>query len=135
MKTSYLTAVLTITCLLGLGEAARAQDADKVVVNVPFEFVAGGKTLPSGTYSVSRLSPARSGLVIHSYGDSALLLPIVFDGTSAAQPTLSFEHVGDKYFLNRVETPAGVYTIAIPRAINKVARMKDDVTLSPSGSN
>jgi len=38
MKKSYLTAVLTLTCLLGLGISARAQDAEGVRVNVPFEF-------------------------------------------------------------------------------------------------
>jgi hypothetical protein len=46
MKTSYFTAVLTLTCLLGLGISAHAQDARGVVVNIPFEFVAGGATLP-----------------------------------------------------------------------------------------
>jgi hypothetical protein len=49
MKTSYFTAVLTLTCLLGLGISARAQDTEGVRVNVPFEFVAGGATLPAGT--------------------------------------------------------------------------------------
>ena len=42
MKKSYLTAVLTLTCMLGLGISARAQDTEGVRVNVPFEFVAGG---------------------------------------------------------------------------------------------
>jgi hypothetical protein len=35
MKKSYLTAVLTLTCLLGLGISARAQDTEGVRVNVP----------------------------------------------------------------------------------------------------
>ncbi len=30
MKKSYLTVVFTLTCLLGLGISARAQDADKI---------------------------------------------------------------------------------------------------------
>src|SRR6478672_4903127 len=33
-----LAVVLTLTCLLELGISARAQEVDKVVVNVPFEF-------------------------------------------------------------------------------------------------
>ncbi len=49
MKKSLFTVVLTMTCLLGLGISAHAQDASRVVVKVPFEFVAGGKTLPAGT--------------------------------------------------------------------------------------
>jgi hypothetical protein len=35
MKKSYLTVVLTLTCLLGLGISAHAQDVGKVAVNVP----------------------------------------------------------------------------------------------------
>src|SRR6266446_2041422 len=58
MKMSYFTVVLTLTCLLGLGLGAHAQDAGRVVVKVPFEFVAGGKTLPAGIYTIGRLSPA-----------------------------------------------------------------------------
>ena len=49
MKKSYLIAVLTLTCLLGLGISARAQDTEGVRVNIPFEFIAGGTTLPAGT--------------------------------------------------------------------------------------
>ena len=64
MKSSYLTVVLTLTCLLGLGESSRAQDIRKVVVNVPFEFVAGGQTLPAGKYTVSRTSENGQALVI-----------------------------------------------------------------------
>src|SRR5580704_4867056 len=102
MKSSYLSVVLTLTCLLGLGESSRAQDTRKVVVNVPFEFVAGAATLPAGTYTVSGVSGVtRSGPVfIRSYEKSALLLPIVFDGASAGHAQFDFERVGDRNFLS-----------------------------------
>ncbi|HMJ21149.1 MAG TPA: hypothetical protein VK513_04550, partial [Terriglobales bacterium] len=81
MKKSLLAVVLTLTCLLGLGISARAQDLDKVVVNVPFEFVAGGQTLPAGEYNVSRVSDqAFPALAIRSYDNNAFLLPMFFDG-------------------------------------------------------
>ena len=35
MKKSLLTVVLPLTCLLGLGVSARAQEVDKLAVNVP----------------------------------------------------------------------------------------------------
>jgi hypothetical protein len=79
-----LAVVLTLTCLLELGISARAQEVDKVVVNVPFEFVAGGQTLPAGTYRVSRASDQTfRALVIQSYDNSAVLLPMFFGGVSA----------------------------------------------------
>ena len=136
MKTSYFTAVLTLTCLLGVGISARAQDTEGVRVKVPFEFVAGGKTLPAGTYTIGRLSlDAYSGIAISSYGYDALMLPIVVDGTPAGQPKLSFEHVGGKYFLSEVGTPGGIYTFALPRAMGALAQAKDQGTVSSSGTN
>jgi hypothetical protein len=136
MKKSYLIVVLTLTCLLGLSRGAHAQDASRIVVNVPFDFVAGGETLPAGMYSVSRVSTeAQPDLVIRSDDKSALLLPIVFDGVPAEQAKLGFEHVGDRYFLSKVETLAGVYRIGIPRAMTRVAQTKDHGTMSSSGTN
>jgi hypothetical protein len=135
MKKSYSIILLTLTCLVGLGTSARAQDARTVVVNVPFEFVAGGQTLPAGKYTISRVSQFQQALVIHSDKDGGLMLPIVFDGVTANHAELSFEHAGDKYFLSEVGTPAGNYSMPIPRAMTKVAQMKDNSTMSPSGSN
>jgi hypothetical protein len=143
MKKSFLTVVFTLTCLLGLGISARAQDVDKLAVNVPFDFVAGGETLPAGTYSVSRVAPeVNRTLVIRSNDNSVFLLPIFFDGSpvsvngvSADRTELGFEHVGDKYFLSKVETFGGVYAIRTPRAMTQVAQIKDHSTGSPSGSN
>ncbi len=119
MKKSYLTAVFMLMCLLGVGVSARAQDADAVVVSVPFEFVAGGATLPAGEYRVSRINPGiNRELAISGYNKgSAFLLPLTFDEAAAAsgQPTLSFEHVGGKYFLGRIKTLSGVYTMPASR--------------------
>ena len=137
MKKSYLIAVLTLTCLLGLGISARAQDTEGVRVNITFEFIAGGATLPAGTYSVGRLSSVdtSSDIAIASYGNSAFVLPMAVDGTPAEQPKLSFEHVGDKYFLSKAETPGGVYTFAVPRAMVTLAQKKDHSAVSSSGVN
>jgi len=115
MKKSYLTTVLMLMCLLGVGVSARAQNADAVVVNVPFEFVAGGATLPAGEYRVSRVNPGvNRELAISGYNKgSAFLLPLAHDDGAAGanEPTLSFEHVGDKYFLTKIKTLGGVYTM------------------------
>jgi hypothetical protein len=135
MKKSCLSVVLTMICLLGLGAGARAQDAGKVVSNVPFEFVVGGVTLPAGVYTVGKASTeAYSGLVlIRSQDKGALLLPIAFDEAPAGRAEFDFEHVGDRYFLSKIETPQGVYTFRTPRAITKVAQVKDHGTVTYSG--
>ena len=136
MNKSYLTAVLTLACMLGVGISARAQETEGVRVNVPFEFVAGRTTLPAGTYRVGRLSvDAHSGIAISGYNNSAFVLPMVVAATNTEQPKLSFEHVGGKYFLSEIDTPAGVYTLMLPRAMVELVQVKDQGTVSSSGAN
>src|SRR5215467_13144921 len=116
MKKQHLTVVLTLACILGLGIVAQAQESE-VVTKVPFDFVVGGKTLPAGTYSVQRASSVwDSHLIIRNSESAAFLLPVAFDNVgSGEQAQLSFEHVGDKYFLSKVRTLGGVYTIGTPK--------------------
>lgn len=126
MKKSYLTVVLTLTCLLGLGVSARAQDTEGVRVKVRFEFVAGGTTLPAGTYTVGRLSAdASSGIAIRGNEHGVLVLPMVAEGTPAEQFKVRFEHVGGKYFLSEADTVGGIYTFALPRTMVALAQVKD----------
>jgi hypothetical protein len=134
MKKSYVAAVLMFMCLLGVAVSARAQDADAVVVSVPFEFVAGGTTLPAGEYRLSRVNPAvNRELAINGYSKgNAFLLPVAFDNGPANEPTLSFEHVGGKYFLSRIKTLSGVYTMPASREMVMLAQMN---TPSPSTSS
>jgi hypothetical protein len=143
MKRSYLTAVLMLTCLLGVGVSARAQDADAVVVSVPFEFVAGGATLKPGEYRVSRLNPGGNReLAIRGYNTGgALLLPLEYDGdnankgTRSNQPTLSFEHVGGKYFLSKITTLEGVYTLSPQREMIMLGQVNTPAPVHSSGTN
>jgi hypothetical protein len=137
MNKLYVTALLTLTCLCGLVVKAHAQDPDGVVVKVPFEFVAGERTMPAGTYSIGRISSVdpHSGLIIRDYDNSVLVLPTLVETASAQQPALSFEHVEGKYFLSKVETLGGTYAIPVPRAISAVAQVRNHSSVSASGSN
>jgi hypothetical protein len=137
MKTLHVTALLVLTCLLGLGVGAHAQDVDGVVVTVPFDFVAGGATLPAGEYRIHRVdSGSNRELIIYSYRNGgAFVLPVAFDGVLSNQPTLGFEHVGGRYFLSRIRTAGGVYTMTTPPARIALAQAKSRNTSSPSGSN
>jgi hypothetical protein len=139
MKRSYFAALLTLACVLGIGMKAHAQDVDKVVVTVPFEFVAGGTTLPAGEYTISRVYPGLNReLVISSYHKkSALLVPLMFeDGSDAdGQPTLRFEHINGRYFLSAVRTPGGVYSMTMPRKMTVLARTNNQSAMPPTGNN
>ena len=60
---------------------------------------------------------------------------MVVDGTPAKQMKLDFEHVGDKYFLTEADTPAGVYTFALPKAMVALAQANDQGTVSSGGTH
>ena len=137
MKKSYLTAVLMLTCVLGVGVSARAQDADAVVVSVPFEFVAGGATLPAGKYRISRVNPGvNRDLAIKGYDNgNAFLLPLAFDNGPSDGPTVSFERVGGKYFLSKIKTPSGVYTMQASREMIMLGQSSTQGAMSASGTN
>jgi hypothetical protein len=134
MKKAYFTAVLMLTCFLGVGVSARAQDADAVVASVPFEFVAGGATLPAGEYRINRVNPGvNRELAIRGYSKgNAFLLPLAFDDGPDNEPTLSFEHVGGKYFLSRIKTLSGVYTMPASREMIMLGQAN---TPGPSGAS
>ncbi len=138
MKNSYVSAVLMLMCLLGVGVSARAQDAEAVVVSVPFEFVAGGATLPAGEYKVSRINPGVSReLAINGYNKgNAFLLPLAFDevGAASGQPKLNFDHVGGKYFLTGIKTLSGVYTMPGSREMVMLGKANSPSSSTSSAS-
>jgi hypothetical protein len=126
MKKQCLTVLLALICVLGFGVSARAQEEDTVVTKVPFDFVAGGKVLPAGTYRVSRVDPGSGSreLEMRSYDTlaSVFVAPMAFDDVRSGKAQLNFEHLGDAYFLSAIETPIGTYAINIPPSAIKLAQ-------------
>lgn len=137
MKKSYLLALLTLTCLLGVGVTAHAQDVDGVVVTVPFAFEAGGANLPAGDYRIKRANPGvNRELAITGYNKGgAFLLPLAYAQETSDEPTLSFAQLGGRYYLSEVKTLSGVYTLQVPRAAIALAQTNSHSTLSSSGTN
>jgi hypothetical protein len=138
MKRQYLTVLFILICVLGFGLGAHAQEEDTVVTKAPFDFVAGGKVFPAGSYRVSRVDNTTGSrmLQISSYepGAGVFLLPTVFDDVQSTNAQLNFEHVGDKYFLSGIETPIGTYALTVPRSAIKLAQTQQQ-SASSSGSN
>lgn len=137
MKLLLVTALLVFTCLPGLSVGVHAQDVNGVVVTVPFDFVAGGTTLPMGRCRISRANPGvNRELVINSYSNGgAFVLPVAFDEVLTDQPTLSFEHIGNRYFLSKIKTSEGVYSVKTSPGRIAVAQAQSQNTSSSSGTN
>jgi hypothetical protein len=112
----YSKTLVAIILLLGLAGAVKAEAETADIVTVPFEFVVGAKVLPAGTYTVRNLSADKSStLVISSrdHGTSMFVLPYVGDNVVTDKPELSFNKVGDHYFLSSIQTEATVFRIHV----------------------
>jgi hypothetical protein len=137
MNKLYFTLAVALMCILGFGGTSHAQEPDAIVVTVPFDFVVGTQTMPAGRYDVGRLlsNDQLSSLILRGDRSSAIVLPTAVEETSTFQANLSFRHLGDKYFLDKIKTPAGIYTIPAPRPMTVVARANDKNAAPAGGTN
>jgi hypothetical protein len=136
MKTLYFTLALAVMFVFGFSGSSHAQEPDGIVVTVPFDFFVGARAMPAGTYSFGRIfSDQRSSFILHGDAISAVVFPTSVEETSTLKANLIFEHVGGKYYLGKIKTPAGIYSIATPRTILALARTSDKNTVSAGGTN
>jgi len=136
MNKLYLTLALAAMCILSLGGSSHAQEPDGVIVKVPFDFFVGTRAMPAGTYSFGRLfSNERSSFILRGDATSAVVFPTSVEETSTFKANLVFEHLGDKYFLGQIKTPAGIYTIATPEPMQALARASDKNAVAAGGTN
>jgi hypothetical protein len=139
MKKKCASILLTLTCFLGLGVAARATTRVETVVTLPFEFVVSGKTFPAGTYKLSRVSDDKlGGLVFGNDHASVFVNAITVASASSDKPQVSFERVGEQHFLSSIRTANDVYSIPVPRAaiMEATARqLRQNSTAGTSGGN
>ena len=118
MKKQISRALLGLAAALALGVAANAQAVlNRVAVRVPFDFVAGGKQLPAGSYTVRRVrSDAETALIIRS--EDGRNSAVVLTNTGEAGPSaaaLVFRQHGDRYFLAGVSMPGAASVRELPR--------------------
>jgi hypothetical protein len=127
----YSLIVALLAGIAGSSLSLRAQDA-KVIVTIPFEFVVGTQTLPSGTYTVSRASRvASSPLLIFNREHGAFLLPTAFDGVGSGV-SVGFDQVGEEHLMSQIKTPEGIYTIDNHREIEKLIKLAQSNDHNPT---
>jgi hypothetical protein len=63
----YARILVAVASLLGLSGVAKAEIQGGIIATLPFEFVVGGETLPSGTYTVRHLSDDTCGEGVKSF--------------------------------------------------------------------
>jgi hypothetical protein len=117
-KKSYARILVATIGLLGMGMAAHAEVRGQLVVMLPFDFVAGGKTLPAGTYTVSTFTDDKyDGLLLSNYDAraSVFVRPSEIDSAASSKPEVSFEQAGDQHFLSTIRTVHDIYNIPVSR--------------------
>ena len=118
MKKQISRALLGLAAALALAVAANAQAVtNKVVIRVPFDFVAGGRQMPAGSYTVRRVrADAETALIITSADGRASA--VVLTNTGDARPSaaaLVFRQHGDRYFLAEVSMPGTASVRELPQ--------------------
>jgi len=112
MKQQPPKLIATFICLLLLAFVsinAQAQYAEKVVVNIPFQFSVGGEQFPAGEYTVKPTSQINSCFTIQSRRGRAatiVLAPITLQGNQRVnQARVVFHRYKNLYFLSQVWMP------------------------------
>ncbi len=114
----YATRILALTLtMLPLLAAAQLASGEKIVAQVPFEFVLGNKTLPAGEWTVQRVSMDSTMLVLRNTDASVAMLsrPTLAEAKKAAgNYALVFHKYGNSYFLSGVEIADSQISYRLP---------------------
>jgi len=116
-----------------LAVAAYAGEADRLVVDIPYDFVVNGKTLPAGKYDVRRNSD--HDLLVLSIrgvenGASAVAMTFDIRDTHESHPSVTLFRTGDQTVLTKIETGEHVFTILLPPATRTALSAAQNVYLT-----
>jgi hypothetical protein len=130
MKTRALV-MAGMMALTAMASTRVAQAQEMMVVNIPFDFVAGNTTLPAGEYSIRVVAPEQTVLLINRKDAAAS----AFMNTNAVTKTeiqteskMIFNRYGDRYFLSQVWTAGN----SRGRQLLKSAREKEMAQIAKS---
>lgn len=135
MKNPIRSLLLVLSLMAGALGIAQAQSPDFLKVNVPFDFVAGNRTLPAGEYELHRVNESNPSLLrmTNAKGDFAYLSIMHNEGLATNHARFVFRNSGESYVLTAVRTTYETYDLRDSRA----ARMRNVAATeySVTGSN
>ena len=119
MKRIYFRLLVVFLGTALLSAAAFATDSDHVIVNIPYDFVAGGQTLPAGTYTVQRLSTTALFPLFISNRENHTGIYVFANEveTASANPSLTFVVAGDEHFLTRIQTAQHSFSFKVSASV------------------
>ena len=119
MKRNYFRLFVVFLGAALLAGVASAGASDRIVVNIPYDFVASGKTLPAGSYIVQRLSNSNYfplSISSRENGTTVFVQSIEVKESSQRQPSVDFLVSGDQHFLTSIQTGEHVFSLPVSRS-------------------
>jgi hypothetical protein len=118
MKNVSRILMLTLT-MLPLFAAAQLKSRDKIVTQVPFEFMVGNKIVPSGQLIVQPVSPDSRTLMVRNVAAKMSVLTSNMpneENRVAAHYALVFTKLGGHYFLSAITVEGSPIIYNLPRS-------------------
>ena len=125
MKRNYFRMFAVSFGAAVLAAAAYAGDSDRLVVDVPYDFVVNGKTLPAGKYDVKRVSDSNIRVLALSSPEHhvfVVTLPNSVDKPTASHPGITLRQTGDQKVLTKIQTGEHVFSIPVSGKSDKPDR-------------
>ena len=121
MKQITALALFSIAGFVSIGQAM-AQD-HAVQATIPFEFRAGNKVLPAGTYTIA--TGTDNLIVITKHNQPAVVTVASRDGRESRKQELVFDKYGDRYFLREILCQSAGMNLELPPSkVEKATRQQ-----------
>jgi hypothetical protein len=138
MKRNFFRWFAVSLFAFGFGVAARAQEPDRLLVNVPYDFVVNGKLLPAGKYQVQRRSSNdlhQLVLIDAERNTSVLTLSSQVRDARELRPSITLQQAGDQRFLTQIQTAEHIFVIPGSEAAFEAAAAKLERTSYLTGTS
>lgn len=118
-------------CLASLVMASHASAQNHIVkANIPFDFTAGGKLLPAGTYLIKTDMTMPNVIQIQSSHHDAGVFSSVYasypSGDESKPGKLVFNRYGDQYFLSKILCSSASMNMQLPTSkLEKRTRLQE----------
>jgi len=128
MKKQILNIVVTLSVIAALSIAGFAGLSETLKANIPFDFVAGGKKLPAGEYTV-RTGIIQSTLEVRNLKtkQAAVAISQGLEVRSGGKPQLVFRRYGNQYFLAKATDYSSGTELPMSKAEREAAKAKRDI--------
>ena len=113
---NILIAIVMLVGILATSAPAQMTGGQRMVVNIPFTFYVGDKTLPAGRYAIAILNSTsdRQFLQLRSADghSTAMVLTTRVNGKASVKARLAFRRYGDQYFFAHAQVAGDSTTLS-----------------------